>query len=390
MTNAIYPKFEIEMSQDFSSSSGLKHKAVFQFLKNKILSGQFLPGDQLPTEKNLVAKFGHSRPTIARALNDLEAEGLIHRQAGAGSFVAHLKVRKDQSAKSLGLIVPGLAESEVFESICGQIAFEAEKREISLLWGLGPESRGDIKDRIIKAVRHFADVQVDGVFFSPLAKPGTIEQDTYVAVTDLCSHAGIPVVLLNRDIYSYPKRSPYDLISMDCFRSGFSVGAHLLKCGIKRLFYFLPEKFSDFSKQRISGVKLAIDEMVSGEEFKFEIFSGDSENVDFVASCLSGLLNKNKFTKTGLICDSDFTASLLLKSLNRLKTKVPENFVLASFDNADFSSLLQPSLTTYAAPGDQMGIAAFEVMMSRIESPHLPARHVMLTGELVVRESSKR
>ena len=42
----------------------------------------------MPSESQLVKKFGASRPTVARALRTLEAEGLVHRRAGSGTFAS--------------------------------------------------------------------------------------------------------------------------------------------------------------------------------------------------------------------------------------------------------------------------------------------------------------
>lgn len=56
-------------------------------LRNKILSGQYELGEKLPSENELVKKFGVSKITIRHALARLEAEGLITRKSGKGTFV---------------------------------------------------------------------------------------------------------------------------------------------------------------------------------------------------------------------------------------------------------------------------------------------------------------
>lgn len=64
------------------------YSRVAFLLRTKILSGQFSPGEQLPTENDLVAQFGVSKITIRHSLACLEAENLITRQSGKGTFVA--------------------------------------------------------------------------------------------------------------------------------------------------------------------------------------------------------------------------------------------------------------------------------------------------------------
>ncbi|WP_374434301.1 histidine utilization repressor [Inhella sp.] len=68
-----------------------RYQLVQSHLRDGIKSGQWTVGDRLPSEAELVAQFGVSRMTVNRALRELEQEGLIRRQQGAGSFVAPLE-----------------------------------------------------------------------------------------------------------------------------------------------------------------------------------------------------------------------------------------------------------------------------------------------------------
>jgi len=63
---------------------------IKQALKQALAKGDYAPGAQLPSEAELVARFGVSRMTVGRALNELAAEGLIERRQGAGSFASSL------------------------------------------------------------------------------------------------------------------------------------------------------------------------------------------------------------------------------------------------------------------------------------------------------------
>jgi len=57
-------------------------------LRHKILSGQMEPGSKLPGEEKLAEFYGVSRITLRMALSHLEAEKLISRTRGKGTFVA--------------------------------------------------------------------------------------------------------------------------------------------------------------------------------------------------------------------------------------------------------------------------------------------------------------
>ena len=68
------------------------HSVVRTELLTQIRSGRLHPGDQVPTEPQLMAAFNVSRTTVRRALRDLETMGFIDRQPGRGSFVSEPKV----------------------------------------------------------------------------------------------------------------------------------------------------------------------------------------------------------------------------------------------------------------------------------------------------------
>ncbi|WP_395675724.1 FadR/GntR family transcriptional regulator [Inquilinus sp.] len=52
-----------------------------------IESGEFKPGQQLPSERDLAQELGVSRPTVREALIALEVAGLVEVKVGVGAFV---------------------------------------------------------------------------------------------------------------------------------------------------------------------------------------------------------------------------------------------------------------------------------------------------------------
>ena len=63
---------------------------VKQHLKQGLAAGRWPPGALMPSEAELVAEFGVSRMTVNRALRELQAEGLVERSQGVGTFAAPL------------------------------------------------------------------------------------------------------------------------------------------------------------------------------------------------------------------------------------------------------------------------------------------------------------
>lgn len=83
-----------------------------------IQSGEWRPGDRVPTEQELAARYGCARATVSKALGELAASGLVERRRKAGTFVAHPPVH------SAVMTVPDLAEliAARGEAYCWELA----------------------------------------------------------------------------------------------------------------------------------------------------------------------------------------------------------------------------------------------------------------------------
>ncbi len=64
-------------------------------LKRQILEGTYAPYQRMPSESELMAKFGVSRITVRQALRDLHREGLIFTTQGKGTFASKPKAMQD-------------------------------------------------------------------------------------------------------------------------------------------------------------------------------------------------------------------------------------------------------------------------------------------------------
>lgn len=63
---------------------------IAEQIRNSIMSGEFVPGDRLPPERELAEMFGVSRPSVREALNILGASGLVEVLQGGGTTVKSL------------------------------------------------------------------------------------------------------------------------------------------------------------------------------------------------------------------------------------------------------------------------------------------------------------
>ncbi len=63
-----------------------------QLLVERIGTGEWQPGDMLPTEEQLQEHYGLSRTTVRQAMKEMEFEGQITRHRGRGTFVSKPKL----------------------------------------------------------------------------------------------------------------------------------------------------------------------------------------------------------------------------------------------------------------------------------------------------------
>ncbi|NJQ00569.1 GntR family transcriptional regulator [Streptomyces zingiberis] len=66
---------------------GALYQQVAAAIRDAITTGEFPPGAPLPSETQLIARYGVSRPTVRNAIAALRTEGLIEVIHGKGSFV---------------------------------------------------------------------------------------------------------------------------------------------------------------------------------------------------------------------------------------------------------------------------------------------------------------
>ncbi|WP_206832439.1 GntR family transcriptional regulator [Alicyclobacillus fructus] len=66
------------------------YKQLKSELLEKILSGEWPPGEQIPSEAELAAMYDVSRTTVRQAVGDLVTAGFIVRRQGKGTYVAEV------------------------------------------------------------------------------------------------------------------------------------------------------------------------------------------------------------------------------------------------------------------------------------------------------------
>ena len=352
-----------------------KHETIRQTLVDAIASGQYEPGKRLPSESELVKAFEASRTTVNRALREMQLAGMIERRAGSGSYV-----RADAAARgyTFGLLIPELGRTEVFEPICRGMAEAQHGSHHVLLWGSSFGDEANIEQQASQACRQLVAQKVSGVFFAPLEL--TAQKDAINrAIVEMLDKAEISVVLLDRDLDTYPERSRYDLVGIDNRRAGYAITQHLIQRGCQRLVFVGRPGSAPTVDARAAGYREAI--ASANLQLEPQVCRIEPEDRAAVQEILTRL------RPDGFLCANDFTAAHLLKTLTELSVNVPDDVRMVGIDDVKYASLLSVPLTTIHQPCASMGAIAISAMLDRLREPKLPARDILLNFELVVRES---
>ena len=75
------------MSIDFKSTKGI-FQQIAETLCHQILEGILIPGERVPSVRDLAADFEVNRNTLLRTYSLLEVEGIIVNKRGIGFFVS--------------------------------------------------------------------------------------------------------------------------------------------------------------------------------------------------------------------------------------------------------------------------------------------------------------
>src|SRR5690606_28475647 len=140
-----------------------------------------------------------------------------------------------------GLLVPELGDSEIFEPICGHIARIIQRQGHALQWADTNPSTSHHRqaaETAADACRGFIEQGAAGVFLAPFVTPPETDNPNRMIVETL-RRAKIPVVLLDRDIVSFPDRSELDLVAVDHLRGQARMTAFLIEQGYRSLGFWL-------------------------------------------------------------------------------------------------------------------------------------------------------
>lgn len=218
-----------------------------KILRGQLASGEYAPGDRLPTHRVLMQQFNVGYSVANRAMEILAHDGLIERQQGQGSFVRE-SVSDAPRADSLSTFALVLGHSrwsfnlslcQGSDAVAGQLHYQT----------VVCETENDIHRQASVLMQLIAS-HVGGIALVPTTQPETPECQVRV-----CQDSGIPVVLLHRGV----KGVSAPLIALPFEEIGYRAGRALVERGHRRVALVFDQRYVA-TEQYEAGLRRALDE----------------------------------------------------------------------------------------------------------------------------------
>ncbi len=361
------------------------HQQVLNQLRHLILSGAWPPGTRVPSETELQRHLGISRGTIRQALNRAEAEGLIERVPGKGTFVA-VTARARETRGFIGYITSDFM-SEFQRQLLQGAESTAREQGYRIIFC---NSNGDVReeDRLLEQL--IAD-QVDGILIWP-----SLSETSHRVLFRLVQEGRLPIVFVDRTLDSFP----CDCVLSDNFGGGYAATRHLIDLGHRRIAFLsrpvlrlvpVAERYEghrqamvDAGLEPSSPLLVGVPDKELGPQEALQAYrQGTSDEIQEIA----GILRRSD-RPTAIFAMNDLMALQVLRAAEHVGLGVPDDLSLVGFDDMDIITQIGIPLTTVAQDTFAVGQRAAELLIERIEGYRGPARREVIATRLQVRQTT--
>lgn len=364
----------------------MRYVKIRDEFEQRIKSGVLKAGDRLPPEIELSGRYATSRGTIARALRELEAKGLVNRRRGAGTFVSEPKP-SPRSIARLAMFTPWVVQGEFIGAVqtrihAGLSSLCAEHGAELTLQGLTADGR-DYRARLFHAADQITQRETSAVLFCP----AELDHDQMQVSRDVVDHlrrSGCPVVLIDRDIVSYPDRSRLPWVAYDNRRGATLLARHMIEQGYRRIAFVGIPQDSTAVQHRLAGY---IDGLrLGGLAYDPALVFQTTQAPDLAFS--RRLLAEGK--PDAIIAKDSHFAARIGSSLLAEGRDIGPDIGLAGFDDDPSASVLHVPLTIVRQPVEPFVKAAYQTVLRVLEGAAVEGEQVILPTELVPRASTRR
>ena len=312
--------------------------------------------------------------TVSAVVNNKSHVGKILRER-VENAIRKLNYRPNLIARSLikqktqtiGMIVPDIA-NPFFPMVVRGAEDAAQKQGYNLLLC----NSDDNAEKEETAVELLLSKRVDGILLTKAAG------DFRPSLRQMIDEVNIPFVLVMR---TYPQLTK-DAVISDDYQGAYEAVCHLARSGRRRIALISgPLKISN-AKERWRGFRDALEasnlpydpDLVAEGDYRIE--SGFRAGHSLLSRRPDGIYVANHLMTVGL-----------LKAVDEMGLKCPEDFGLVSFDDYPWLGVFRPRLTTVELPKHQLGSEAAELLIQRIGGNHGKPVLKKLLPELRIRES---
>jgi DNA-binding LacI/PurR family transcriptional regulator len=355
-----------------------KYHRIKEALLAEIERGGYVPGRAFVTEREVCSRFGVSRITASRALNDLVNEGVLVRKRGSGTFVAEAEGggppdENSGGRRTVGCLLHGLEGRHVSEVLRGVESVCREAGYHLLLF----DSRGEAETEAA-SLRRAVEAGVDGLVVFPVEGYENAER------FEELRRRGVPLVMVDR---YYPALA-FDVVVPDNFAVGYELTERLVERGHRNIAALWWETNCTSVLDRLTGHRQALRER--GLPIVSELSALRSywqmqreERYELLRRWLEAPYRPSAF-----FCANGYVLALVATDLISLGVDLSNEAELAGMDDAGPYDLLSLASLTAVLPSHRMGSEAMRLLLDRMEGEHpdRAARHVVLPVEFSVKD----
>ncbi|WP_440897701.1 LacI family DNA-binding transcriptional regulator [Amphibacillus sp. Q70] len=205
-------------------------------------------------------------------------------------------------------------------------------------------------------------------------------------ILEIQSH-DLPVVLIDHEEKLYPT----DSVFANNFDSSYYLTNHLIGIGHRNIQFYGNIQYSRSFQDRWLGFRTAIEEEdIELSEDSLTLLQGKTIDDMFleIKEWLAARIDNNN-VPTAICCANDSIALHLYRVCKELDLKIPDDISITGFDNIEDSYLLTPTLTTIDVPKEELGRRAVRALLTRNELKNVPTEKIILSGEMLLRDSVK-
>ncbi|GAB2499430.1 arabinose utilization transcriptional regulator AraR [Alkalibacterium psychrotolerans] len=353
-----------------------KYIAIKNEIQKKIISEDYSLGAKIPSEAELRLQFNVSRHTIRQAISECVNDGYLVKQQGSGTYVSDLYKTKQIGSgnKTIGVITTYLSDY-IFPSIIRGIEEELSKHDYSLMLS---STRNNVENEK-RSLESMIEQNVDGLIVEPtksnLMNPNL---NYYLSLAE----SKTPLVMLNA---SYEELD-LPVVALNDQESGKMATEHLIDKGHTNI--GIITKSDDLQgKNRLKGYLKALYDakMTFSNDF---ILRYDTEAKEDLPALIHIML-ETKDIPTAFVCYNDEVAVMLIKEMDKLNLKCPENISVVSHDDSLYSTV-HPTvkLTSVKHPKEELGRQAARSIVEAVESGKAIKSHIF-EPNLIIRNSTK-